>query len=100
MLMGFAEPVPWAYILTDITAKYPVFSFLLQLIRKLVCFQFNGKIGDALGSIQGFVGQNGGCGAGINAFGTGSTVVLLIFSDYLVLVVLKRLRVRQNCKMQ
>ena len=78
LFIGFAEPVPRANILTNITAKHPVIGFLLQLLRKVGGFQFNGKIGDALRRIQGFVGQNGSRGACINAFGTGATVVLLI----------------------
>src|SRR5690606_22341732 len=51
LYMGFRKSVPWTYILADVAAKDPVFKFSFYRRGELF-FEFDGKVGDASGSVH------------------------------------------------
>src|SRR5690606_3097761 len=73
--MWLGKAVPGTYILADITAKNPVFKFPFYRVRDFL-LEFNGEIRDAPGAIHYAELDTRVRGAGVNAAGTGATIIL------------------------
>src|SRR5690554_2624296 len=72
--MGCRKSIPRTNILTNITAKNPVFKLSLYRLRDFL-LKLNGEIRNAPGSIHHTWLHNGICGACVYATGTGAAVI-------------------------
>ena len=74
--MGGRKAIPWAHFLADVATEHPIIHFPLEFIRKNGVPQFDGKVGNASGSIDDIGFNNRVRRAGIDATRTCSAVIL------------------------